>query len=299
MQNKIKIVEVGPRDGLQNEKTIVSTEVKLGFIDRLVLSGLKNIETTSFVSPQWVPQMADHEALMKQLNAVPDVRYSVLVPNEKGLQKAIDCRVKDIAVFAAASETFSQKNINRTIEQSLTEYKNIIHLATHENIRIRGYVSCVLGCPYEGKIPLSQVVKVAETLYDAGCEEISLGDTIGVGTPFAARQMLLAVAEAVPMAQLAIHFHDTYGQALANILACIEEGVSTVDSAVGGLGGCPYAKGTTGNVATEEVVYMLQGMGLDTGIDLTKLIEAGNYICHALNQPSRSKVAQEYNRVRI
>lgn len=299
MQNNIKIVEVGPRDGLQNEKTTVSTDVKLAFIDRLVASGLKNIETTSFVSPKWVPQMADHEALMKQLHYTPEIHYCVLVPNEKGLQKAIECHVKDIAVFAAASETFSQKNINRSIEQSLTEYKNIIHLANHENIRVRGYVSCVLGCPYEGKISVSQVVKVAETLYDAGCEEISLGDTIGVGTPFAAKQMLLAVAEAVPMAQLAVHFHDTYGQALANILACLEEGVSIVDGAVAGLGGCPYAKGATGNVATEEVVYMLQGMGLNTGIDLTKLIEAGNYICQALGQPSRSKVAKETSSARI
>lgn len=231
MQDNINIVEVGPQDGLQNEKTIVSTEVKLKFIDQLVLCGLKNI--------------------------------------------------------------------NRIIEQSLAEYKNIIHLASHENIRVRGYVSCALGCPYEGNVSLSQVVKVAETLYNAGCEEISLGDTIGVGTPLVAKKMLLAVAKAVPMAQLAIHFYDTYRQALANILACLEEGVSTVDSAVGGLGDCPYAKDAAGNVATEEVVYMLQGMGLKTGVDLTKLIEAGNYICQALNQPSRSKVAKEYNRVRI
>lgn len=300
MPNDIKIVEVGPRDGLQNEKTVVSTKTKLELINQLVASGIKNIEATSFVSPKWVPQMADHEALMKQLVYAPGVRYSVLVPNEKGLQKAIECQVKDIAIFAAASESFSQKNINRSIEQSLTEYKNIIHLAMRENIRVRGYVSCVLGCPYEGKVPLSQVVKVSETLYDAGCEEISLGDTIGVGTPLAAKQMLLAVAEAVPMEQLAIHFHDTYGQALANILACLEEGVSIIDSAVSGLGGCPYAKGATGNVATEEVVYMLQGMGLETGIDLTKLIEAGKSICQALNQSTRSKVAKEYNsRVRI
>jgi hydroxymethylglutaryl-CoA lyase len=293
------IVEVGPRDGLQNEKTKVSTKNKLILIEKLTEAGLKFIEAGSFVSPKWVPQMADTEALMKLLPDLPHVRYSALVPNEQGLQQAIACNVKDIAVFAAASETFSQKNINRSIEESLIDFKNIIHRAEHENMRIRGYVSCVLGCPYEGKVPLSQVVKVAEALYNAGCNEISLGDTIGVGTPLAAKQMVLEVAKAVPITQLAVHFHDTFGQALANILSCINEGITIVDSSVAGLGGCPYAKSATGNVATEEVVYMLHGMGIHTGIDLSKLIEAGNFICDVLHQPNRSKVAKEYARVRL
>lgn len=299
MKTELTIVEVGPRDGLQNEKKTVSVDVKLEFIKKLTDSGLKYIEAGSFVSPKWVPQMAETDVLMKRLLDLPDVHYCALVPNEIGLQKAIECQVKDIAVFAAASETFSKKNINQSIDKSLDEYKNIIHLAQKSHLRVRGYVSCVLGCPFEGKVPVSKVVQVAEALYDAGCVEISLGDTIGVGTPLAAKKMILEVAKAVPMAQLAVHFHDTFGQALANILACLEEGIRIVDSSVAGLGGCPYAKGASGNVASEEVLYMLQGMGISTNVDLNKLIEAGNYICDQLQIQNRSKVAKEYSNVRI
>lgn len=286
-----KIVEVGPRDGLQNEKSIVPTAIKIEFIQRLVDSGLKTIEATSFVSPKWVPQMADHEALVKALPQRKDIHFPVLVPNQKGLDNALASKVKDIAVFAAASETFSQKNINRSIDQSLHEFSEITRIASQKGLQVRGYVSCVLGCPYEGKVSVSQVVKVATALYQAGCEEISLGDTIGIGTPKAAYEMLKAVANEIPIEKLAVHFHDTYGQALANIFSCIELGVKTVDSSVAGLGGCPYAKGATGNVATEEVVYMLQGMGIETGIDLDKLIQAGEFICQYLKIPNKSKVA--------
>jgi hydroxymethylglutaryl-CoA lyase len=291
MKSHINIVEVGPRDGLQNEKLIVPTNIKLAFIEKLIACGLKTIEATSFVSPKWVPQLADHNDLVKHLPKSGHVRFPVLVPNDRGLTNAIQCGVKDIAVFAGATETFSEQNIHRTINQSLNDYRQIIIEANHHNIRVRGYVSCVLGCPFEGKVPLSQVVTVANALYEAGCDEISLGDTIGVGTPLAARNMIKALTQSIPVAKLAVHFHDTYGQALANILACLEEGVLTIDSSVAGLGGCPYAKGATGNVATEDVVYMLQGMGLETGIHLTKLIETGVYICEHLKHSTRSKVA--------
>ncbi|MBS0286765.1 MAG: hydroxymethylglutaryl-CoA lyase [Proteobacteria bacterium] len=291
MEPLIQIVEVGPRDGLQNEKEIVPTDIKIEFIQRLVQSGLKTIETTSFVSPKWVPQMADHEKIMQLLPKSANVRYPVLVPNKQGLENALRCQAKDIAVFAAASETFSQKNINRSIEQSLQEFTQVIQLARQQGLNVRGYVSCVLGCPYEGKILPSAVVKVAKRLYEAGCYEISLGDTIGVGTPLEAKSMLSTVAKEIPIQHLALHFHDTYGQALANILACLELGASTIDSSVAGLGGCPYAKGATGNVATEEVLYLLNGLGLKTDINLDKLIDAGSYICQFLNRPNRSKVA--------
>lgn len=291
MQTKIKIVEVGPRDGLQNEKAVLSTPIKIDFIQRLILAGLQTIEATSFVSPQWVPQMADHTALVKALPDNPLVNFPVLVPNEKGLDNALACGVKEIAIFAAASETFSQKNINRSIADSLRDYTKLTERALQAGLRVRGYVSCTLGCPYEGNVPVSAVVKVAEALSAAGCYEISLGDTIGVGTPKAALTMLKAVAMNIPIQELAVHFHDTYGQALANIVPCLELGVRTIDSSVAGLGGCPYAKGATGNVATEEVVYMLHGMGFETGISLEKLIAAGEFICQQLQQPNRSKVA--------
>jgi hydroxymethylglutaryl-CoA lyase len=291
MEKNIKIVEVGPRDGLQNEKEIVPTDIKLIFIQKLIDSGLRVIEASSFVSPKWVPQMADHELIINQLPQSTSVQFPVLVPNIKGFENAMRSSVKDIAVFAAASETFSQKNINRSIADSLKEFTAITQLAISQGIRVRGYVSCVLGCPYEGKVALSQVVTVAKALYAAGCHEISLGDTIGVGTPVAAKLMLKAVMSEIPISKLAIHFHDTYGQALANIFSCLDLGISTMDSSVAGLGGCPYAKGATGNVATEEVIYMLHGMGLKTGIDLEKLIQAGEYICHYLKKPNRSKVA--------
>ncbi len=292
MQTKINIVEVGPRDGLQNEKTILPTQVKIDFIQRLLKAGLRTIEATSFVSPKWVPQMADHVEVVKALPNDPFAHFPVLVPNEKGLDNALQCHVKDIAIFAAASETFSQKNINRSISESLSEYAKLCERAIKEGVRVRGYVSCTLGCPYEGNVPLPQVVNVAEALSAAGCYEISLGDTIGVGTPKAALAMVKAVAMSVPIQELAVHFHDTYGQALANIVPCLEFGIRTIDSSAGGLGGCPYAKGATGNVATEEVVYMLQGMGLDTGVSLDKLVDASEFIFQALQQPNRSKVAK-------
>ena len=292
MKTNISIVEVGPRDGLQNEKTILPTQVKIEFIQRLLDAGLHTIEATSFVSPKWVPQMADHVELVKALPSSPFAHFPVLVPNEKGLDNALACNVKDIAVFAAASETFSQKNINRSISDSLSEYSSMCERAIKAGVRVRGYVSCTLGCPYEGTVPLSQVVKVAEALSAAGCYEISLGDTIGIGTPKAALEMVKAVAMSIPIQELAVHFHDTYGQALANIIPCLELGVRTIDSSAGGLGGCPYAKGATGNVATEEVVYLLQGMGFHTGVSLDKLIDASEFIFKALQQPNRSKVAK-------
>ena len=288
----IKIVEVGPRDGLQNEKSILSTPIKLTFIQHLLASGLKNIEVTSFVSPKWVPQMADHSDLIKQLNMDETVTAISLVPNERGLENAIQAGAKAIAVFAAASETFSQKNINCSIDQSIENFKKVIDRAKSKHLWIRGYISCVLGCPYEGEIAPHQVLSVAERLFEAGCDEVSIGDTIGVGTPQKARNLLKQLKTIIPLEKLAVHFHDTYGQALANIYACLEEGITIIDSSVSGLGGCPYAKGASGNVATEEVVYMLHGLGLETGINLDKLIEAGQYICNALQIQTRSKVAQ-------
>lgn len=287
----IQIVEVGPRDGLQNEKTIIPTAIKLAFIHKLIASGLRTIEATSFVPAKSIPQMADHEQLITQLLKNSQVRFPVLVPNQTGLANALRCKVKNIAVFASASETFSQKNLHRSISESLKEYGMVTQEALRHGISVRGYVSCTLGCPYEGKVPLAQVLKVATALYDAGCTEIALGDTIGVGTPKAASSMLKTVASEIPIANLAIHFHDTYGQALANILACLDVGVQTIDSSVAGLGGCPYAKGASGNVATEEVIYMLEGLGLHTGVDLSALIQAAEFICAHLDHGNRSKVA--------
>ncbi len=291
MENDINIVEVGARDGLQNEKVTVPTDIKIEFIKLLVASGLQTIEATSFVSPKWVPQMADHDQLIDLLPKASNVHFPVLVPNMKGLENAAKHHIKDIAVFAAASETFSKKNINRSMEESMVEFTQVIQSALQQGMRVRGYVSCVLGCPYEGKVPHSQVVKVASTLYQAGCYEISLGDTIGVGTPVVAKELVKAVMSEIPVTNLAVHFHDTYGQALANILACLDLGIKTMDSSVAGLGGCPYAKGATGNVATEEVIYMLHGLGLKTGVSLDSLIHAGEYICQYLKRPNRSKVA--------
>jgi hydroxymethylglutaryl-CoA lyase len=291
MKSAIHIVEVGPRDGLQNEKAIIPSEIKLEFIDRLVKAGLKTIETTSIVSPKWVPQMADHETIIQRLPQIPNVRFPILVPNKKGLDKAMALGVKHIAVFAAASETFSQKNINRSIKDSLAEYHDVIKTALAQGIQVRGYVSCVLGCPYEGEIKAKSVLEVTQVLLSAGCYEISLGDTIGVGTPSKARNLVKTLSAEIAVEKLALHFHDTYGQALSNIFACLDLGIQTIDSAVAGLGGCPYAKGATGNVATEEVVYMLEGMGIHTGIDLDLLIQAGEFLCRYLKQPNHSKVA--------
>ena len=291
---KIEIVEVGPRDGLQNEPGVVPTEVKIELIHKLAETGLHHIETTSFVSSKWVPQMADANDVLVGIQRKDDIVYSALTPNLEGFQAALSAQVDCVAVFVAASESFTQKNINCSIDESLQRSSEVMMAAKTEGIPVRGYVSCALGCPYEGKIDHTKVAFVAEKLFDKGCYEISLGDTIGVGTPVLTQKMIHAVAEKVPLDKLAVHFHDTYGQALANIYSALEMGVSTIDSAVAGLGGCPYAKGASGNVATEDVIYMLNGMGVETGINLEQLIETGNYISEALNRKPVSKVSQAY-----
>ncbi len=290
MSHHIRIVEVGARDGLQNEKTIVPTAAKVELIDRLSATGLQSIEATSFVSPKWVPQLADAAEVYTAIHKRPGVRYPVLVPNLQGYERASAVGVSEIAVFTAASEAFNQKNINATIAESLERFAPVIERAKVDGVAVRGYVSTVLGCPYQGEVPLADVVRVAKALHAMGCYEVSLGDTIGVGTPAKARAMLKAVADEVPMSALAIHFHDTRGQALANILACLELGVGVIDSAVSGVGGCPYARGASGNVASEDVVYMLHGMGVATGIDLDKLIETGRWLSAQLARHNGSKV---------
>ncbi|MCA1908305.1 MAG: hydroxymethylglutaryl-CoA lyase [Magnetospirillum sp.] len=288
----VKIVEVGPRDGLQNEANPVSVEVKVGLIDRLTQAGLPVIESGSFVSPKWVPQMASSAEVLAAISKRPDVVYPVLTPNMQGLEAALAAGAQEVAVFGAASESFSLKNINCSIAESLDRFAPVIAHALTNGVKVRGYVSCVLGCPYEGEIAPQAVAQVAKRLADMGCYEISLGDTVGVGTPLKAQAMIDQVAALLPVSMLAAHFHDTYGQALANILAVLERGVAVVDSSVAGLGGCPYAKGAAGNVATEDVVYMLHGMGIKTGVDLTKLIAAGTYICGSIGRPTGSKVAK-------
>ncbi|WP_428611715.1 hydroxymethylglutaryl-CoA lyase [Shewanella sp.] len=289
--SKVSIFEVGARDGLQNEKAVTTAD-KLALIDQLGEAGLTRIEAGSFVSPKWVPQMADSGEIFRQLSKRPGVVYSALTPNLKGLELALDAGADEVAIFGAASQSFSQRNINCSIEASIERFIPVMEAAQAKQIPVRGYVSCVLGCPYEGEIQVEEVARVAEILYKMGCYEISLGDTIGVGTPLNARRMVEAVAQKVPVEKLALHFHDTYGQALANILACLETGVSVIDSSVAGLGGCPYAKGASGNLATEDLVYMLHGMGIDTGIDLNALIKAGNSISQALGRVSGAKVAR-------
>jgi hydroxymethylglutaryl-CoA lyase len=290
--DRVFIVDVGPRDGLQAEKELVSTETKIELVDRLTEAGLPSVEAGAFVSPKWVPQMADTAEVLAGITQRDGTRYPVLVPNEKGLERALASGVGEIAIFGAASETFSQKNINCSIEESIERFQPVAQKAQDSGIEVRGYISCVLGCPYEGDVALENVVRVARALDAMGCYEISLGDTIGVGTPTRARAMVDAVADHVPVDRLALHFHDTYGQALANILSCMEAGVATVDTAVAGLGGCPYAPGASGNVATEDVVYMLQGMGIDTGVNLPALVEAGEFISAALGRAPTSKSAQ-------
>ena len=292
MPSHVTIVEVGPRDGLQNEKQAIPAATKIELIDRLTQAGLPVVEAASFVSPKWVPQMADAAAVMAGIARKPGVRYPVLVPNQQGLEAALAANVDEIAVFAAASEAFSQKNINSTIAQSLERFAPVVAAARAEGLRVRGYVSCVLGCPYQGEVPVQSVVDVAGALHDMGCYEISLGDTIGTGTPGKTRVLLDAVAARVPIAALAGHFHDTYGQALANILTALEAGVATFDSSVAGLGGCPYARGATGNVATEDVVYMLHGMGIATGVDMDRLLDAAQFICAALDRPTASRAGR-------
>jgi len=288
----VTIVEVGPRDGLQNEAQPVSTADKIALITGLAGAGVSVIEAGSFVSPKWVPQMADSAAVLAGLPALPGVRLPVLVPNLKGLEAAQASGVSEIAIFGAASEAFSQRNINCSIEESLARFRPVTEAALAAGLRVRGYVSCVLGCPYQGAVPVADVVRVSEALAAMGCYEISLGDTIGVGTAGAARALVKSIATSLGMGRVAVHFHDTYGQALANILACLEEGVRTVDSSIAGLGGCPYAKGASGNVATEDVVYLLNGLGLSTGIDLDRLAAVGRQISAVLGRAPASKVGQ-------
>lgn len=293
MQPKqVKIIEVGVRDGLQNEIHPVSTKVKLELINRLIQSGIKVIEATSFVSPKWVPQMADHTQIVEQLPNTTDIHFPVLTPNLKGFDNAIAAGAKEVAIFAAASESFSQKNINCSIEQSIERFQPILEKAKKLNIPVRGYISCVLGCPYEGAISIDKVSQVTDILYQKGCYEISLGDTIGVGTPNKTTQLIKHVSQVIPMDNIAVHFHDTYGQAIANIYAALEMGISNIDSSIAGLGGCPYAKGASGNVATEDVVYLLHGLGIETGIDLNQLIKASDYISNQLERLNNSKVAR-------
>jgi hydroxymethylglutaryl-CoA lyase len=292
MPTHVRIVEVGPRDGLQNEKTAIATADKIALIDRLSATGLRTIEATSFVSPKWVPQLADAADVFRGIHRVAGVAYPVLVPNEQGYDRARAVGANEVAVFTAASEAFNQRNINASIDESIERFRPVLERANHDGVRVRGYVSTVLGCPYQGAVPVADVVRVAQRLHALGCYEISLGDTIGVGTPGKAREMLRAVAGVVPMAALAVHFHDTYGQALSNLLACLEEGVAVIDSAVSGTGGCPYAKGASGNVASEDVVYMLHGLGIETGIDLAALADTGRWLATLLGRQNGSKVGQ-------
>ncbi len=292
LPRRVRIVDVAPRDGLQNEKAVVPTEVKVGLIDRLTDAGLPAIEATSFVSPRWVPQMADNAQVMAAIRRKPGVRYPVLTPNIKGFEAALAAGADEVAVFVAASETFSQKNINCSIGESLERARPVAAAAKTHGVRVRGYISCVLDCPYEGEIAPSAVREVAAALQAMGCYEISLGDTIGTGTPGRTRSLIATVAETVPVGTLAGHFHDTYGQAIANVYAAMEAGVATFDSSVAGLGGCPYAKGATGNVATEDLLYLLEGLDIETGVDMTRLRIAGRYISDFLGRPPASRVAR-------
>ena len=293
----VKIVEVGPRDGLQNEKITVDLPTKIKLIHQLSETGLLNIEAGSFVSPNWVPQMANSDDLFQEINqnispAFPQIQFSALTPNEKGFDRAIECGVKEVAIFAAATEQFSQKNINCSISESLERFAPLAEKAQSANVRIRGYVSCVLGCPYQGSVGTDEVLDVTKSLLDLGCYEVSLGDTIGIGTPGSTKDLLSALLPVIPAEQIALHMHDTYGQALANILIGLQMGISVIDSAVAGLGGCPYAKGASGNVSTEDVVYLLNGLDINHGLQLDKLIETGNGICAALGRSNGSKVAR-------
>jgi len=294
LNDAVRIVEVGPRDGLQNEPREVPTATKVELIERLAAAGLPAVEATAFVSPKWVPQMADHTEVLERIRRRPGVSYPVLTPNLKGFESARAAGATEVAVFGAASEAFSRKNINCSIAESLDRFRSVVESALKEKIKVRGYVSCVLGCPYQGEVKPDAVAAVAEALHDMGCYEVSLGDTIGVGTPGRTRAMIEACAKRVPLAQLAGHYHDTYGQALANIYASLEAGVRTFDASVAGLGGCPYAAGASGNVATEDVVYMLHGLGMKTGVDLAQLVAIGRWICAALGRDTSSKVNKAY-----
>jgi hydroxymethylglutaryl-CoA lyase len=289
---KVKIVEVGPRDGLQNEKGIVPTAIKIDLIGRLADAGVRAIEATSFVSPKWVPQMADNTAVMQGITRHPAAVYPVLTPNLQGFDAAIQAGASEVAIFAAASESFSKKNINCSIAESLKRFEPILSSASALEIPVRGYVSCVVGCPYEGDIAPGQAAGVAKSLFEMGCYEVSLGDTIGVGNPASIQRMLEACARVVPIDRLAGHYHDTYGMAIANIYASLQMGIATFDSSVAGLGGCPYAKGASGNVATEDVVYLMHGLGIETGIDLAKLAAIGDWISSAINRPNGARAGR-------
>jgi hydroxymethylglutaryl-CoA lyase len=295
MSDPVRIVEVGPRDGLQNEKTPVSVAARIAFIEALVGAGLHTVEVGAFVSPKAIPQMENSDQVLRGIDHHPDSEFHVLVPNEKGYEAAREAGAKVIAVFASASEGFSRANINCSVAESIGRFRPVVVRASADGIKVRGYISCVLGCPYDGEVRPQAVVDVAKKLWDLGCYEISLGDTIGVGTPVKARHLLRAVAGAVPIANLAMHFHDTYGQALANLYAGMEEGARVIDSAAGGLGGCPYAPGATGNVATEDVVYMLEGMGIATGVDMQKLVAATNEVSRLIGRLPVSRVASAMN----
>ena len=287
----VTIIEVGPRDGLQNESSFVPTSSKIELINSLSQTGLKHIEVTSFVSAKSIPQLADSEEIFRAIDKPADIHFSALVPNEKGMQKALAAGVKDVAIFTAASEQFNQHNINASIAESIARFKPVMTLAKANHIHVRGYISCVLGCPYEGNINPEQVLKVAKQLVELGVDEISLGDTIGVGTPKQTKALINTLKLALPLTSIAMHFHDTYGQAIANIVAAIECGITRFDSSVAGLGGCPYARGATGNVATEDVLYLMHGLGIETGIDIFKVVETGDRICKVLGKRNQSKVA--------
>jgi hydroxymethylglutaryl-CoA lyase len=295
MTDSVRSVEVGPRDGLQNEKTPVSVADRIAFIEQLLRAGLHTVEVGAFVSPKAIPQMVDSDQVLRGINHHPDSEFHVLVPNEKGYEAARAAGAKVVAVFASASEGFSRANINCSVAESIERFKPVVARARADGVKVRGYISCVLGCPFDGEVKPQAVVDVARVLWDLGAYEISLGDTIGVGTPLKARQLLHAVAGSVPLPHLAMHFHDTYGQALANLYAGMEEGARVIDSAAGGLGGCPYAPGATGNVATEDVVYMLEGMGVATGVDMAKLVAATNEVSRLLGRPPVSRVAAALN----
>jgi len=292
LPKSVKIVEVGPRDGLQNEQGLVPLAAKVALVEQLAAAGCSVIETGSFVSPKWVPQMADSAAVFQRIKRQHNVRYTALTPNLQGMEAAIEAKADEVAIFGAASEAFSQKNINCSIAESLERFLPMLELAQQHQLPVRGYVSCVLGCPYAGYIAPQKVAEVSQLLIEMGCYEVSLGDTIGVGTPVKTQQMLDAVLNHIPEGKLAVHFHDTYGQALANILVALQQGISVVDSAVSGLGGCPYAKGASGNVATEDLIYMLDGMNIETGINLNQLTQAGLKMMQALGRQSNSKVAR-------
>lgn len=295
MSDPVRIIEMGPRDGLQNEKTAVRVEARIAFIEALVAAGLDTVEVGAFVSPKAIPQMASSDAVLRGVSHINGAEFHVLVPNEKGYDAARAAGAKVVSVFAAASEGFSRANINCTVAESIERFKPVLARAKADGVKVRGYISCVLGCPFDGEIKPKAVADLANTLWELGCYEISLGDTIGVGTPEKAREMLRAVAANIPAAKLAMHFHDTYGQALANLYAGLEEGVRVIDAAAGGLGGCPYAPGATGNVATEDVVYMLEGMGVRTGVDMEKLLAATNTMSGVLGKPPVSRVASALN----